>query len=116
MNLKRNEVDHQHKENTHLVDGHRRNSRRISSEVNAAGDLVISVVDHGPLVEEFWGDSDYEFWYRVPAERVGVLARRLRATPEMLVEEIKEKWRGEQFYELEQILKSPDIEAKFASY
>ncbi len=116
MSLKRNEVDHQHKEDTHVVDGHRRNSRMISSEVNDAGDLVISVVDHGPLMEEFWGDSDYEFWYRVPVERVGVLARRVGTTPEMLVEEIKENWRGDQFYELEQILRSPEIEAKFFSY
>lgn len=37
------------------------------------GKLTIDTQDMGPLVEEFWGDSDYEFWTIVPKEAWGEL-------------------------------------------
>jgi hypothetical protein len=36
--------------------------------------LIIEVVDSGPHVEDFGGNEDYEFWYRVPADRNDALA------------------------------------------
>jgi len=35
--------------------------------------FTIDTQDMGPLVEEFWGDSDYEFWTIVPKEAWGQL-------------------------------------------
>ena len=32
------------------------------------GELSLSGQDLGPLVEESWGDSDYEYWYRFDKE------------------------------------------------
>ena len=37
------------------------------------GKFTIDTQDMGPLVEEFWGDSDYEFWTIVPKEAWGQL-------------------------------------------
>ena len=42
-------------------------SRYIDAEITGDGDVVISGQDIGRLPEEFWGDSDYEFWVYVPA-------------------------------------------------
>lgn len=90
--------------------------RIITVNRDNSGTLVIEVVDSGPLVEDFWGTDDYEFWYRVPAERIDALARRLSTTPDQIVDEIKTKWRRDRFYALEEILKEPGIEAEFTSY
>ena len=35
--------------------------------------FTLDTQDMGPLVEEFWGDSDYEFWTIVPKEAWGQL-------------------------------------------
>ena len=35
--------------------------------------FTIDTQDMGPLVQEFWGDSDYEFWTVVPKEAWGQL-------------------------------------------
>lgn len=90
--------------------------RSISVQFVENGDLVVEVVDSGPLVEKFFGDSDYEFWYRVSADRLEPLAIRLGCDLEHLLEEIRAHWLGERFYELEVILKEPGIAAKFTSY
>lgn len=93
-----------------------RDVRTVSVEIDGKGQLVVSVVDSGPLVERIFGDSDYEFWYRVSADRLVPLAARLGSEPDHLLEEIRSHWLGEKFYELESILKEPGIEAKFSSY
>ena len=43
-------------------------SRYIDAEINKDGDLVVSGQDIGKLPEEYWGDSDYEFYVYVPAK------------------------------------------------
>lgn len=92
------------------------NMRVITVFKDETGTLVIEVVDSGPLVEDFWGTDDYEFWYRVPADRIKALARRLDAAPDRLIEEIEKNWLDERFYVLEDILRESDIAAKFVSY
>lgn len=67
---------------------HNSNFRSITFRIDDASDLVFSVVDRGPMVEEIWGDSDYEFWHRIPAERLEEFAQRLGTTNEHLVEEL----------------------------
>lgn len=41
------------------------------------GDLVIDGQDIGPLVERIWGDSDYEYWLRIPRAEKEKLYRSL---------------------------------------
>lgn len=41
-------------------------SKRVDIHVRASlrnGELTVSGQDLGPLVEEVWGDADYEYWY-----------------------------------------------------
>jgi hypothetical protein len=46
----------------------------IDAEVIDSGDLVLSGQDVGKAPREVWGDADYEYWVRVPAEhKDGVL-------------------------------------------
>ena len=94
----------------------KQNVRIITVKIDGEGTLVIAVVDSGPVVKDFWGTDDYEFWYRVRADRIETLARRLNTTIEEIVDEINANWRGDQFYALEEILKEPGIEAEFSSY
>lgn len=51
--------------------------RSVSVSIEADGSLVMSTQDMGPDVEQTWGDADYEFWTRVPAHAVALLAWRL---------------------------------------
>lgn len=37
-------------------------------------DVVMEGYDIGPSVAEAWGDSDYEYWVRVPKEHKAALA------------------------------------------
>lgn len=46
-------------------------SERVDIHVRASlscGSLTISGHDLGPLVEECWGDEDYEYWYKFDME------------------------------------------------
>jgi tRNA(Leu) C34 or U34 (ribose-2'-O)-methylase TrmL len=43
-------------------------SRYIDAEITKDGDLVMMGQDLGKLPQEYWGDSDYEFWVYVPAK------------------------------------------------
>jgi hypothetical protein len=119
MTLKKvmkSEVALDYQEEPRQVRAHNLNSRSIAFRIDDSGDLVISVVDHGPMVEEIWGDSDYEFWYRIPAERLEVLAQRLGTTSELLFDWLSVNWRGDRFCDLEDILEGSDIAAEFSSY
>ncbi len=42
-------------------------SIHLSAEIDDAGNLILSGQDLGSGVEEYWGDSDYEYWVVVPA-------------------------------------------------
>jgi hypothetical protein len=50
------------------------NFRSIIVTLDASGGFKIDAQDMGPTVEEFWGDSDYEFWVTVPPEAMAKLA------------------------------------------
>lgn len=49
-----------------------RNFRGVHAYVDSKG-FRIETQDMGPTTEEFWGDSDYEFWTTVPKEAWGDL-------------------------------------------
>ena len=57
-------------------------SRYIDAEITEDGAIVMMGQDIGKLPEEFWGDSDYEFFVYVPAvymkEVYRVLLEKLR--------------------------------------
>ena len=38
----------------------------LDAKINDQEDLVLEGQDLGPRVEEYWGDSDYEYWVVVP--------------------------------------------------
>jgi hypothetical protein len=50
------------------------NFRSVMVTLETDGTLQVDAQDMGPLVEQVWGDSDYEFWCRVPPGAVGRLA------------------------------------------
>jgi hypothetical protein len=49
-----------------------RNFRSVRANIDD-DKFVIDTQDMGPVVEEVWGDSDYEFWTTVPREAWGDL-------------------------------------------
>ena len=51
-----------------LVEERGETSIFIDAEIDERGNLVISGQDVGKAPEEFWGDSDYEYWVVVPPE------------------------------------------------
>jgi hypothetical protein len=69
------------------------NFRSIIATLEADGTLMLDAQDMGPLVKEVWGDSDYEFWCRIPAEAAGRLAyallRKFYANREQAVDELR---------------------------
>ena len=48
--------------------------RSVRLSVNADGSVRLEAQDMGKVVEEIWGDSDYEFWTDVPASALCKLA------------------------------------------
>ena len=50
-----------------LVDIHGPARTWVDVEINDNGDLVFSAQDVGNVPEEFWGDSDYEYWLHIAA-------------------------------------------------
>ena len=69
------------------------NFRSIRINLEADGTLMLDAQDMGPLVQQVWGDSDYEFWCRVPPEAIGTLAlaliKKLYAGREQAVDEFR---------------------------
>lgn len=69
------------------------NFRSIRVTLETDGTLMVDAQDMGPLVKEGWGDSDYEFWCRIPPEAAGKLAytllRKLYANREQAVDELR---------------------------
>ena len=41
----------------------------IDAEITKDGTLQLSGQDLGQAPEEFWGDSDYEYWLVIPADQ-----------------------------------------------
>ena len=51
-------------------------SERVEVHVKATianGQLTLSGQDLGPVVESFWGDSDYEYWYTLDKDNTAKL-------------------------------------------
>ena len=69
------------------------NFRSICVTLEPDGALMLDAQDMGPLVKEVWGDSDYEFWRRIPSEAAARLAfallRKLYANREQAVDELR---------------------------
>ena len=69
------------------------NFRSIMINLAADGTLTLDAQDMGPLVQQVWGDSDYEFWCRVSPEAMGKLAfalmKKLYAGREQAVDEFR---------------------------
>jgi hypothetical protein len=67
--------------------------RSVCVTLEPDGTLMLDAQDMGPLVKEVWGDSDYEFWCRVPPAAVGklafVLLKKLYAGREQAVDEMR---------------------------
>ncbi len=62
---------------THSTELYRRegdNFRSVRLSVGADGAVKLDTQDMGKIVEEIWGDSDYEFWIDVPASALPKLA------------------------------------------
>ena len=85
-----------------------RSYRWVTVRQEESGEVVFSAVDSGPLVESVWGDSDYEFWYRVQPDSLSNLAIRIGSTPDTLIDDLKVHWLKERFSELQDILREPD--------
>lgn len=69
------------------------NFRSIRVTLGDDGTLMLDAQDMGPLVEQMWGDSDYEFWCRIPPEGAARLAyallKKLYANREQAVDELR---------------------------
>jgi len=44
--------------------------RSVNLDVSEKGAVKIEAQDMGKVVEEMWGDSDYEFWVEIPKSEV----------------------------------------------
>jgi len=68
--------------------------RSIMVRITEKGGLQLDAQDMGKLVEEIWGDSDYEFWVTIPPEGLAKLARalvkKLYASRERAVDEFQQ--------------------------
>ncbi|MDF1538091.1 MAG: hypothetical protein P1Q69_04230 [Candidatus Thorarchaeota archaeon] len=52
-----------------LVEERGETSVFIDAEIDADGRLIITGEDIGKTPEEFWGDSDYEYWVAVEPDQ-----------------------------------------------
>jgi len=70
------------------------NFRSIMLTLEPSGTIMVDTQDMGPLVQQVFGDSDYEFWIRVPPEAVGRLAfallKKLYAGRDRAVDEVRD--------------------------
>ncbi|MFM7253168.1 MAG: hypothetical protein ACKO27_08915 [Ilumatobacteraceae bacterium] len=90
------------------------NSRLVTATLQATGQLVISAIDTGPLVEQFHGDSDYEFWFTLAKDAVPALVEKVGAeNVAQLLDVLATTWSGERFPDLEELLR--DLGASFHS-
>jgi hypothetical protein len=69
------------------------NFRSVMVTLEPDGTLMLDAQDMGPLVQQVWGDSDYEFWRRVRPEAAGKLAfallKKIYAGREQAVDELR---------------------------
>lgn len=104
------------------------NVRSIIAYVDPdTGDLVIDGQDVGPIVERMWGDSDYEYWLRIPHTHKTPLCQTLSDQPappakpgeldEMLLGLLETRFRGDgAFTAIREWCEAHAIPAQFSSY
>ena len=61
-------ISHSESNKVQLYEERGETSRYIDAEITKDGDLVMTGQDLGKLPEEYWGDSDYEFFVYIPAK------------------------------------------------
>ena len=59
--------------------------RSVRLSLEDDGTIKMDAQDMGPTVTQFWGDSDYEFWVRVPPASL----------PKLAFELLREKFTGQ---------------------
>ncbi len=79
---------------TEIYRQHGENFRSIMLTLEPNGTIMVDTQDMGPIVQQVFGDSDYEFWIRVPPEAVGRLAfallKKLYAGRDRAVDEVRD--------------------------
>jgi hypothetical protein len=80
----------------------------IDAEITDDGTLQLSGQDIGRVPEEFWGDSDYEYWLVIPADQ----------KDRVLLALLEELYRGNRraVSEFQSFLKERDIPCAFHSW
>jgi hypothetical protein len=80
----------------------------VSARIDADGSVLLSGQDLGARVEEVWGDSDYEYWLRIPAA----------AKDDMILTLLEQLYAGEPAVvsRLKALLESNGIACEFSSY
>lgn len=91
-----------------LVDIQGRTSIHIEVTITEEGDLLFSGQDIGEAPERTFGDSDYEYWLRIPADQkdralLAFLEKLYGGNPRVISE-------------VREYLKSKGISASFSSY
>ncbi len=81
-----------------------RDKRYLDAKIDESGNLLLEGYDIGDSVEEFWGDSDYEYWLTVSHE--------WKDTVLLLL--IKEKFKLSSDFQI--WLESKEIPCKFESW
>ena len=49
------------------------NHYSLTAEINEEGDLLLTGVDSGPFVKDYFGDYDYEYWLTVKKEHLSTV-------------------------------------------
>lgn len=51
-----------------MIDTEREDLRvTLVARIDETGDLILEGYDRGAYVEKMWGNSDYEYWLKIPA-------------------------------------------------
>lgn len=80
------------------------NHYSLTTEINEEGDLLLTGVDSGPFVKDYFGDYDYEYWLSVKEEHVSTVLLYL----------IKERFKTDG--EFKEWLKEKEVPSEFSSY
>jgi len=81
-----------------------KNHYSLTAEINEEGDLLLTGVDSGPFVKDYFGDFDYEYWLAVKKDHVSTVLLHL----------IKERFTTDG--EFKEWLKEKEVPSEFSSY
>ena len=80
-------------------------------------ELTISGYDSGKAVSDFWGGSDYEYWYYFDKENTSVLFSKIGASKDEPLTALKAKFHGlNACRELRQYCEEEKIKYRFESW